>query len=497
MKSAFTPTEEQQAILDHCLTGSDLVVKAYAGASKTTTLSMLSDEMHKKQKSGMYLAFNKMTAMEAKDKMADSVECLTVHALAYRNTDRKLLAKLRLPFVQANELVYRWNISPVWIVTKLAGQCEKNQKITANSILYLAKEAVRSYCNSADLLLSKTHCPRPNIGQAEVVSNLDGLKETILSVAKKYWVSMINPNSDIPITHDTYLKLYSLSDCKLNNLDYLMGDEWQDANPCTTEIFRKQTCQKIVVGDNYQQIYQFRGSINALNDDPNIKVLYLTKSFRFGDNVADLANKILIKSGAKLPLIGNGKDYPSKILNIYDCYIYRTNSGCVEKFFDLISKNGDIKVCLNIDVDDVKKFANHYFALKENKRVMRSHQMLVAFKSYDELNVYLEESKDGDLTKQIKLVDKIGKRINRISEMVVSSEEADCIITTCHKVKGLEYNNVYIGDDFTKLVDDTGNITDSDMELNLVYVGVTRAKEFINVDNIMNFFVALDEDISL
>ena len=34
----FKPTEEQQAIVDLALKGEDVVINAYAGAAKTTTL---------------------------------------------------------------------------------------------------------------------------------------------------------------------------------------------------------------------------------------------------------------------------------------------------------------------------------------------------------------------------------------------------------------------------------------------------------------------------
>lgn len=488
----FTPTQEQLAILDHVQAGDDLVVKALAGCAKTSTLVLISEMMHEQQKAGIYLAFNKSIATEAKGRMADSVECLTVHSLAYRNTDKNILAKLRLPFIQAKTLVSRWNISPVLIKVKVDGQEEKNKCITGNAILFLAKEAVRKYCNSSDLLLTERHCPRPNIGQAEVVGNGYQLTQTILSVAKKYWVAMINPSSDIPITHDTYLKLYSLSDCNLNGVDYIMGDEWQDSNPCTLEIVRKQKCQKIVVGDSHQNIYAFNGSRNALDDNPEVKQLYLSKSFRFGNNVEELARKVLNHLKCPILLKGNGQDYPDKILSVYDCYIYRTNTGCLGKFFELSNTNKDLKICLKVDVEDIKAFANHFFALKENKKVTRPHNQLVAFKDYAELSDYLEESKDEELKRQITLVEKIGKRIFFIADSVVPEEEADCVITTCHKVKGLEYNNVYIGDDFIRLISKDGEVTKDINELNLIYVGITRAKEYINVGSICQFLNLLD-----
>ena len=43
-----------------------------------------------------------------------------------------------------------------------------------------------------------------------------------------------------------------------------MMDEGQDMNPTILDIFNKQDINKIIVGDPNQQIYAFRGAVNAL-----------------------------------------------------------------------------------------------------------------------------------------------------------------------------------------------------------------------------------------
>merc|ERR1719483_1515298 len=67
-------------------------------------------------------------------------------------------------------------------------------------------------------------------------------------------------------------------------------------NPCMLSVCLQQKCPKIVVGDQYQQIYSFRGAVNALDlvlksDRTSVKTNYfLTQSFRFGPEIAFLAN---------------------------------------------------------------------------------------------------------------------------------------------------------------------------------------------------------------
>ena len=46
----------------------------------------------------------------------------------------------------------------------------------------------------------------------------------------------------------------------------------------------------ILVGDPNQQIYQFRGAVNALHSFDADRTFYLTQSFRFGPEVAFAAN---------------------------------------------------------------------------------------------------------------------------------------------------------------------------------------------------------------
>ena len=74
------PTKEQEDIIFSASNGEDLVIKAFAGASKTSSLVMIANALHKKGKSGLYLAFNKAIADEAKGKFPASVDCLTIHS---------------------------------------------------------------------------------------------------------------------------------------------------------------------------------------------------------------------------------------------------------------------------------------------------------------------------------------------------------------------------------------------------------------------------------
>ncbi|MDH2406059.1 UvrD-helicase domain-containing protein [Bradyrhizobium sp. SSUT18] len=67
----------------------------------------------------------------------------------------------------------------------------------------------------------------------------------------------------MPLGHDGYLKLWALSSHAIA-ADFILLDEAQDTNPVVLDVLRKQPAQMIYVGDKYQQIYEWRGAVNAM-----------------------------------------------------------------------------------------------------------------------------------------------------------------------------------------------------------------------------------------
>ncbi len=81
----------------------------------------------------------------------------------------------------------------------------------------------------------------------------------------------------------------------------------------------------------------------------------------------------------------------------------------------------------------------------------------------------------GDIIKLIKAIEK---------SSVKKQEQADLILSTGHKSKGLEWNNVEIIDDFLNIkqeLEERVRITIAKEELNLLYVAITRAKNSLSI----------------
>lgn len=102
-----------------------------------------------------------------------------------------------------------------------------------------------------------------------------------------------------------YLKVWALKKPKLP-FDFILFDEAQDANPVLLHLLQEQQSQLIVVGDRYQQIYSWRGSVNAMSTFKTIHSCCLSQSFRFGQSIANVANSILKNYlGAAVEIRGN------------------------------------------------------------------------------------------------------------------------------------------------------------------------------------------------
>ena len=350
----------------------------------------------------------------------------------------------------------------------------------------MVKETVRHYCTSSDDKIKIHHFAKLEWMIVKPFY-LHNVEDTVIRVAKKYWEDMINPNTDIPLTHDAYLKLYSLSD-DVPKVDYLMVDEANDVNAVMVKIIERFPNQTILVGDSFQNIYRFNRTVSILRTF-DAKKMYLTKSFRFGDNVESFTNEVLSVLGASKPLVGNGyKDGITYFVDVPNTYIpsavlCRTNAGCIEALLDFTERYPELKISTTVDFKQISLIVNSYIALSEGDMKNVKHPLLYAFKNIDELKEYLSDvTFADDLTKTCNLIDRFGAKrllaiILNLGNNKHSPSEVDILITTAHKSKGLGFDNVTLYDDF---IIKKGAVLSKD-EINLFYVAVTRAKKCLDL----------------
>ena len=80
-------------------------------------------------------------------------------------------------------------------------------------------------------------------------------------------------------------------------------------NPAMLDIFLRQNTARLIVGDPHQQIYMFRGAVNALGLVKPSHTYHLTQSFRFGPSIARVADEVLrlLKNNKGTTLVGGKK----------------------------------------------------------------------------------------------------------------------------------------------------------------------------------------------
>lgn len=469
--TSHPPTPEQEQIIDAYRSGQTVVVEALAGTGKTTTLRMIAATDTRRP--GVYVAYNKAIVNEAQGRFPASVLVSTAHSLAYQAVGKRY----------ANRLPGRGRGSQRMTglqVSKLLGvQPASTGQATLSPVMItrLAQATVDNWCKTGDYTIEAHHLPR----RAEHLGPLAEVGEIVVPIARKIWDDLCKVNGRLYFTHDHYLKMWQLSDPKLP-YDYVMFDEAQDANPVIAAVVERQAhCQLIYVGDRNQQLYAWRGAVDAMQALDGIR-LALTKSFRFGPAIANEANRWLDLLGSPHRLAGH-EPVVSEIgpVELPDAILCRTNGTALGHV--LVAQERGVPVAMAPgDANagkDIRAFAYGARDLMAGKG--SDHPDLAAFKTWAELLTYVDEEEDGaDLQRLVNIVNRIGPgavigAINRL----VPKEKAQLTVSTAHKAKGLEWDRVRVADDFVPPADRQPPPADPQVDpadLMLAYVTVTRAK---------------------
>jgi len=289
------PTDEQLEALEHFKSGRPLKITAFAGAGKTTTLQLLASSRRAR---GAYLAFNRSIAREASEKFARSTDCRTTHSIAWRavkSARRFSSGKMNDP-LYPNQLAEVLELKDVRFGTKL--------RLGAVHQAHILLRSVRNFCQSADEALGDAHVPQYGrlLGAGKEV--LAEVRAWSVANSKAIWSRMIDHRDRLPLGHDGYLKLWALGRPKLG-YQYVLLDEAQDTNPVVLGVHGHPSAQIVYVGDKHQQIYEWRGAINAMANIEGCDETYLTQSFRFGKPIADGATRVLETLGESNAVRGN------------------------------------------------------------------------------------------------------------------------------------------------------------------------------------------------
>lgn len=490
-------TNEANNLLDAITAGISVKGYAYAGAGKSTLLRAV-EKYH--VGNGLYLCYNRSLEKEARKLFkGHNVHIYTGHAFALRSFS----AEVKNAFLK--RVNTKLSAKDIHEYTALNIEDELYQQMSMNINWKCLFDIAELYFSTASTELKEIHIPKKTldlIGKQLKTNNLTpkfkpALISYLLNRATELINEMLNPHSNCPTTHDAYVKYWQLSNPVIN-YDYCMFDEAQDGSPVLLSVLLKQACQQIYVGDKHQSIYQFRGSVNAMDVIPH-QAFPLSNSFRYGQQIADLASKILRKAKPNVKITGSGydtqiikgSDYngdePMLVIGHTNSMLFKILIECYHARIPAILLSGKAGIFL-------EKLNSLIEFIENGKPTYHSH------KKYDNYKKVSFHEKDSETIIFIKLIEEDITQAKELRKALawsldITPAKAEITLVTAHMSKGLEYDTVMLCDDFYSAIAAFKNGKPLDeSELNLLYVAITRPKKTLILPD--QLFDALEENLA-
>lgn len=477
----FHPTPEQEHVLDCFATGEDLAVEACAGSGKTSTMLWLAEYGTDQKLDGHYFAFNKSIVEETRekaDKRKIRLKVSTIHSAAMGAYGWQFRDRLG-----STQRMRSAEIASILGVKALTVNVHGTAKyLSAGYLASLCVRGLRNFCQSGDPEPTGRHIPyiegidMPS-AKGRTYANNNLVRDHLAQALYRAWGDAFDPAGRLPYDHAYYLKGWELSKPRID-ADYVLIDEAQDISGVMMSILLQQECQKIWCGDSNQEIYAWAGAHNALDAvvETGTKRAELSHSFRFGPEIAEVANYVLSRiPGNRMVITGAGGPGNVGPVEAPSATLTRTNARAVETYLGALDLGRKPHI-LGGGLEAVR-FAQAAQDLEA--KGFTSHPELGCFKSWVEVCEYVaEDPQGGELALLVKLVNTYGaaKLVSKLQHMP-PEKSADVVISTAHKCKGRGFASVRLASDFP-----TGKeIPLGSEELRLAYVAVSRAEQALDI----------------
>lgn len=469
------PTAEQQSIIDAATgTTDNLIINAYAGAAKTTTLFLIADALAKSSPKMeiLCLAFNKKIAAEMSAKLPPSCVCMTLNGLGHRVWSQALMGKrLRVDpsktYKIMKELIEQYPRSvknELYPMMSVLMKTVDHAKMAGMVPAGKWEKRGKPICTQHDYFVSQEY----NFTEVEEEVIVNTLSKSIDSAFKGY--CDFNDQIYMPTIFGGVFPYYKLT----------MVDEAQDLSPLNHVMLMKIVGKRrlIAVGDECQAIYGFRGadddSMTSLRKLFDMKQMNLTISFRCPTRVVEEAQwrapEMKAPEWAKEGKVEVLDTWSADDLEENATILCRNNSPLFHIAIKLLREGRAVE----LGGKDIIKTLTKTM-LKFGESSMPRDSILDAIDDWENAEkAKLKKhawDRIEDYAQCMRLFAAQGKTLGdaiyyaqHISEMC-----APLKLMTIHKSKGLEFDNVYILDE--SLIQRKGQ------DLNVRYVAITRAIE--------------------
>lgn len=508
----FTPSPYQQKIFDFIIHGNgNAVISAKAGAGKTFTAVESMKLINPKNKV-MFLAFNKSIADELSEKLKNykNVEVRTSHSLGFAMLNRNVEGEIVL-----DEYKYRRYLKEH--ITELTSIF--NQKITR-----------AEYINYIDSITDLIDFARYNLAQSS---------EEVKQLAIKYDVPISFDECDVVVkmlewgktelncidfTDMVWLPVECSMSAKGFQKDFIFIDECQDQSLMSIQLFLK--CFKrgtrfVACGDEKQTINTFNGSseeaFEYMKNYPKTTLFELPICYRCPKKMVKLAQDFVPEIQPREDAIEGEiiANCHTSILKSGDMVLCRSKAPLVMVYNKLLSKNVPCyikgqefglelkKLISDIDIEDINislKEDGVFVRLYDNLFEQRNKLMTSSGMDYQDATLSSYVTNLYDMIKTLEILAKYyttkSDLLSHIDEMF-NENNGGIILSTIHKAKGLEADNVYILCYSSMPSKLAKKKWEKEAEENLIYVAFTRAKKrlgFISENEIKPYGISQGVD---
>ena len=491
----YTPSRYQQAIYDYIEHESgNLVVEAAAGSGKTTTL-IKCVTLIPNNKRILLCAFNKDIVGELKKKTSDleNVTVMTLHGLGL-----KMLTN-NYPTIHPVPNSFKYDS---FIKNNLRELSSLDTRRLSRSMYCRYVDNIKKYVDYGRYYMCQTERDLDFIEDRYDIETIRDEKSVALEVMEwgKTELEDIDFVDMIWFPHVLNLQPHGLQ------FDYIMVDECQDMNKAERELIlkcRRMGTRLVSVGDSNQMLYSFAGgdpdSFNALKSIPNTKCLPLSISYRCPKNVVDFAKKLVPSIEANKANMNEGKvlyDVSLDDVAPGDMVLCRNNAPLIQVYNEFL-KLGKKAFIRGKDIGSNLK--NLVKTTKQEKINLDCREDGLFVRLYDDLfvtrNKLMEKlSIDAPTAMKSPIIDSMldmikalevlsegltttDELIAKIDEIFPKRDKSEGIaLSTVHKAKGLEANNVFIVCRSLMPSKSAKKDWEVQQEHNLMYVAYTRAK---------------------
>jgi len=485
---SHTPSKYQVAVYDHITNDKgNAVIDAVAGSGKSTTI-VEALKLIPKNKTVLFLAFNKAIVEELKIKIGqiDNVEIRTLHSLG-------MSAVLKTFRTQVQDDKYK-----VYINNQLLGSIRPEANLFEEELIDYKKN-INQLVDLARVYLCESVEKLEDIADKYCINTLDN--ECTMAMNVVAWGK--NEVGKIDFTDMIYFP--NVKKVTVPQFNYVFIDECQDLNTAQRELFLKAlkpSGRFIAVGDPRQAIYGFAGadveSFNLLKSLPNTIHLPLSVCYRSDNSIITLAKEIVPQIEARDNAPEGVVCRESKVEDIKDgdMVLCRVTAPLVALCMFYIAKG--IKAYVK-GRDIGANLINMIKKIKKNKRRNMADVMenlsaeldKVSAKIMRKTHCSLSEARENSLFKslqdKINAIAVIAKDLktadavmNRIETIFKDNDRSGICLSTVHKAKGLESDNVFIIREDKFYIKQAMRVEwMAEQERNLVYVAYTRAKHFL------------------